>query len=71
MEVSSYHKKLEKPIEIGNSGMFRPEMMEPTGLPKDFRVFGFGLSLERPTIVKYHISNIRDLLGHQVDFHFY
>lgn len=33
-------------------------------------MFGFGLSLERPTMIKYHISNIRELLGHQVDLNF-
>ncbi|KPM34339.1 Phenylalanine--tRNA ligase alpha subunit [Neonectria ditissima] len=55
---------------IGNSGMFRPEMLECMGLPKDLRVFGFGLSLERPTMIKYAISNIRELLGHQVDLNF-
>ncbi|KAK3325861.1 tRNA synthetases class II core domain (F)-domain-containing protein [Apodospora peruviana] len=67
MEIFSYHKGLNKLIEIGNSGMFRPEMLEPMGLPKDLKVFGFGLSLERPTMIKYGISNIRELLGHQVD----
>jgi phenylalanyl-tRNA synthetase alpha chain len=40
------------------------------GLPKDMRVFGFGLSLERPTMIKYGISNIRELLGHGVDLNF-
>jgi phenylalanyl-tRNA synthetase alpha chain len=34
------------------------------------RVFGFGLSLERPTMIKYGISNIRELLGHKVDLGF-
>lgn len=34
------------------------------------RVFGFGLSLERPTMIKYGISNIRELLGHKVDLNF-
>jgi len=67
MEIFSYHEGLGKIIEIGNSGMFRPEMLEPMGLPKDLKVFGFGLSLERPTMIKYGISNIRELLGHQVD----
>jgi phenylalanyl-tRNA synthetase alpha chain len=33
-------------------------MLEPMGLPKDMRVYGFGLSLE---------NNIRELLGHKVD----
>ncbi len=50
--------------------MFRPEMLEAMGLPKDLRVYGFGLSLERPTMIKYAISNIRELLGHQVDLNF-
>ncbi|KAK3687662.1 tRNA synthetases class II core domain (F)-domain-containing protein [Podospora appendiculata] len=67
MEIFCFHKGLNKIIEIGNSGMFRPEMLESMGLPKDLRVFGFGLSLERPTMIKYGISNIRELLGHGVD----
>lgn len=67
MEIFGYHKGLKRWIEIGNSGMFRPEMLEPMGLPKDMRVYGFGLSLERPTMMKYGVSNIRELLGHKVD----
>ncbi|RSL48761.1 hypothetical protein CEP54_012754 [Fusarium duplospermum] len=70
MEIFSYHEGLGKLVEIGNSGMFRPEMLEPMGLPKDMRVFGWGLSLERPTMIKYKISNIRELLGHKVDLNF-
>ena len=70
MEVFGYHAGLGKWVEIGNSGMFRPEMLEPMGLPKDLRVYGFGLSLERPTMIKYGVSNIRDLLGHKVDLGF-
>ncbi|KAK4044724.1 tRNA synthetases class II core domain (F)-domain-containing protein [Parachaetomium inaequale] len=70
MEIFSHHKGLNKLIEIGNSGIFRPEMLEAMGLPKDMRVFGFGLSLERPTMIKYGISNIRELLGHGVDLNF-
>lgn len=70
MEIFSYHKGLNKLVEIGNSGMFRPEMLEAMGLPRDMRVFGWGLSLERPTMIKYGISNIRELLGHKVDLNF-
>jgi phenylalanyl-tRNA synthetase alpha chain len=70
MEIFSFHKGLNKLVEIGNSGMFRPEMLEPMGLPKDMRVYGWGLSLERPTMIKYGISNIRELLGHKVDLGF-
>ena len=32
--------------------MFRPEMLEPMGFPKDVRVHGWGLSLERPTMIR-------------------
>lgn len=70
MEIFSYHKGLGKLVEIGNSGMFRPEMLEAMGLPKEMRVFGWGLSLERPTMIKYKIANIRELLGHKVDLGF-
>ncbi|KAI8061109.1 tRNA synthetases class II core domain (F)-domain-containing protein [Gongronella butleri] len=67
MEIFSYHDGLKKWVEIGNSGMFRPEMLQPLGLPPDVRVIAWGLGLERPTMVKYSISNIRDLLGHKVN----
>lgn len=43
---------LNRWVEVGNSGMFRPEMLEPMGFPKDVRVHGWGLSLERPTMIR-------------------
>lgn len=67
MEIFSYHAGLKKWVEIGNSGMFRPEMLETMGLPKDVRVHGWGLSLERPTMIKYGINKIGRLLGHKCD----
>ncbi|KAL5359359.1 tRNA synthetases class II core domain (F)-domain-containing protein [Aspergillus floccosus] len=70
MEIFGYHEGLGKWVEIGNSGMFRPEMLEPMGLPKGMQVYGWGLSLERPTMIKYGVSNIRELLGHKVDLNF-
>ncbi|KAL2857140.1 tRNA synthetases class II core domain (F)-domain-containing protein [Aspergillus pseudoustus] len=70
MEIFGYHEGLGKWVEIGNSGMFRPEMLEPMGLPKNMQVYGWGLSLERPTMIKYAVSNIRELLGHKVDLNF-
>ncbi len=62
MEIFSYHegmKKifmyynkiisvgLKKWIEVGNSGMFRPEMLLPMGFSEDVSVIAWGLSLER------------------------
>lgn len=66
LEIFSYHKGLGKWVEIGNSGMFRPEMLRPMGLPEGVNVLGWGLSLERPTMIRYGINNIRDLVGHKV-----
>ena len=70
MEIFSWHEGLGKWVEIGNSGMFRPELLEPMGLPRDLRVLGWGLSLERPTMIKYKVQNIRELLGHKVSLDF-
>lgn len=47
MEIFGYSDKLNKWIEVGNSGIFRPEMLKPMGLPDDVRVIAWGLSLER------------------------
>jgi phenylalanyl-tRNA synthetase alpha chain len=41
-------------------------MLLPMGLPPDVRVIAWGLSLERPTMIKYRLKNIRDLFGHKV-----
>ncbi|PNY11964.1 putative phenylalanine-tRNA ligase alpha subunit-like protein [Trifolium pratense] len=67
MEIFGYHEGFKKYVEVGNSGMFRPEMLRPMGLPEDVQVIAWGLSLERPTMIMYGIDNIRDLFGHKVD----
>ena len=67
MEIFAYHPGLKKRIEIGNSGIFRPEMLRPMGFPENVSVIAWGLSVERPTMIKYGISNIRDLFGHKMD----
>uniref|UniRef100_A0A673CM90 phenylalanine--tRNA ligase n=1 Tax=Sphaeramia orbicularis TaxID=375764 RepID=A0A673CM90_9TELE len=58
---------LKKWVEVGNSGIFRPEMLLPMGLPEGVSVIAWGLSLERPTMIKYGINNIRELVGHKVN----
>ncbi|KAJ7507958.1 phenylalanine-tRNA ligase [Mycena galericulata] len=65
LEIFAFHPMLDRWVEVGNSGMFRPEMLEPMGFPKDVRVHGWGLSLERPTMIRYGINNIRTLVGHK------
>jgi len=61
MEVFAYHEGLNKEIELGNSGMFRPEMLEPMGIDKDLNIIAFGLSLERPTMILNGIKSIKEL----------
>ena len=66
MEIFAKHEGLGKWIEVGNSGMFRPEMLQPMGLPPDVNAIAWGLSLERPTMILYGIDNIRELFGAKV-----
>ncbi|KAJ1870309.1 Phenylalanyl-tRNA synthetase, beta subunit, cytoplasmic [Coemansia sp. RSA 486] len=42
-------------------------MLRSLGLEDGVQVAGFGLSLERPTMIKYGVDNIRSLVGHKVD----
>ena len=47
VEIFGYSSELKKWIEVGNSGIFRPEMLGPMNLPDDVRVIAWGLSLGR------------------------
>lgn len=47
MEVFGYHPILKRWVEVGNSGVFRPEMLLPMGFSEDVKVIAWGLSLER------------------------
>jgi len=38
-------------VEIGNSGVFRPEMLRTMGLPEDVVVLGWGLGLDRAVMI--------------------
>lgn len=66
MEIFGFSPQLNKWMELGNSGCFRPEMLRPMGLPEDVRVIAWGLGLERQTMLVYGIKNIRDLFGPKV-----
>eukprot|EP00823_Brevimastigomonas_motovehiculus_P002495 TRINITY_DN1520_c0_g1_i3.p1 TRINITY_DN1520_c0_g1~~TRINITY_DN1520_c0_g1_i3.p1 ORF type:complete len:303 (+),score=67.77 TRINITY_DN1520_c0_g1_i3:644-1552(+) len=66
MEIFAFLKDQNKWLEIGNSGIFRPEMIRTMGYPDNVNVIAWGLSLERPTMIKYGYKTIRDLFGHKV-----
>ena len=63
MEIYGYHPILKTWTEVGNSGVFRPEMLQTYGLPADLVVLGWGLSVERPTMIMHNVSDIRTLFG--------
>lgn len=66
LEILCYHPTLKRWVEIGNSGVFRPEMLKPMGFADDVTVIAWGLGLERPTMIYYGLDKIRDLFGHEV-----
>ena len=57
--IQGFHPILKRKVEIGNSGIFRPEMLAPLGLPPDVKVIAWGLSLERPTMIQYNVINYK------------
>eukprot|EP01062_Namystynia_karyoxenos_P025097 TRINITY_DN1983_c0_g1_i1.p1 TRINITY_DN1983_c0_g1~~TRINITY_DN1983_c0_g1_i1.p1 ORF type:complete len:607 (+),score=226.43 TRINITY_DN1983_c0_g1_i1:89-1909(+) len=70
MEVHGWHEGLKKVIEVGNSGVFRPEMLLPMGIPEDATVIAWGLGLERPAMMFYKLDSVHDLFGHRVSLPF-
>ena len=70
MEIFGYHSGMDRWMEVGNSGVFRPEMLQPMGFGPDVTAIAWGLSLERPTMIKYGIKNIHELFGHNVSLKF-
>lgn len=67
MEIFGYHPGLGKWTEVGNSGIFRPEMLSPMGIPSDVNVIAGGVSLERPTMIKYKYDDIRHMFSNKGD----
>ena len=64
-EIFAYHPQLNKWIEVGNSGMFRPESLAPYDI--DVPVIAWGLALERLAMLVYDLDDIRKLIGHTCD----
>ena len=58
-ECEVYLEEKEAWIELGGSGMFRPEVLKPLGV--DTPVLAFGLGIERLAMIRYDISDIRML----------
>jgi len=64
-ELFGRHPETDELIEIGNSGLFRPEMLDPLGVEAD--VMAWGLALERLQMLATGAEDIRDVHGTLVD----
>ena len=60
-ELFGEHPRTGKLIEIGNSGLFRDEVLRPLGVTCD--VMAWGLALERLLMLMYGFEDIRDVHG--------
>jgi len=65
MEIFAWHKKMKKWVEVGNSGMFRPESLAPYGVK--WPTIAWGLALERLAMLLWNIEDIRKVLGPSVE----
>jgi len=60
-ELFGRHPETDELIEIGNSGLFRDEVLRPLGVDCD--VMAWGLALERLLMLIYGFDDIRDVHG--------
>jgi phenylalanyl-tRNA synthetase alpha chain len=67
-ELFGRHPETGELIEIGNSGVFRPEMLDPLGVEAD--VMAWGLALERLYMLVTGAEDIRDVHGTLADLEF-
>jgi len=60
-ELFGTHPETGEMVEIGNSGIFREEVLRPLGVECD--VMAWGLALERLLMLMYGFEDIRDVHG--------
>jgi len=60
-ELFGTHPGTGELVEVGNSGLFREEVLDPLGVEAD--VMAWGLSLERLLMLVYGFEDIRDVHG--------
>ncbi|WOD41765.1 phenylalanine--tRNA ligase subunit alpha [Nodosilinea sp. E11] len=65
LEVFAYHPPSDRYIEVGNSGLFRQEMLEPLGCG-DKSTVAWGLGLERIAMLLYDVEKLSDLIGPEI-----
>ncbi len=61
LEAMYYDEKRGNWLELINSGVFRPESLEPHGIKKP--VIAWGLGVERLAMILYELDKLKDILG--------
>ena len=61
MEIAVYSESLGKWLEMGGSGIFRPEVTHPWGIKDPMRVLAWGQGFERLAMLRLGRKDIRDL----------
>ena len=61
VDVVVYMEARKKWIEMGGAGIFRPEVTLPLGC--NYPVLAWGLGIERLAMIRFGLSDIRELYG--------
>lgn len=61
MEIAVFSEEKGKWMEMGGSGIFRPEVAYPWGIKNPMRVLAWGMGFERLAMLKLKRADIRDL----------
>jgi phenylalanyl-tRNA synthetase alpha chain len=64
MQVMTYYEKAGKWLEMGGSGIFRPEVTLPLGVTKP--VLAWGCGLERLLMLRLGLTDIRELYDNDI-----
>jgi phenylalanyl-tRNA synthetase alpha chain len=64
-EIEVFHPIKKQWVELGGSGIFRPELVKPL-LGKDVPVLAWGLGLERILTDYYEINDLREIYANDI-----
>lgn len=65
VDINAYMESRDKWMEMGGAGVFRPEVTRPFGC--EVPVLAWGLGLDRLAMIRYGISDIRELYWSDLD----
>jgi phenylalanyl-tRNA synthetase alpha chain len=59
-----YNDALNKWVEMGGMGIFRPEVTHPLGIKNP--VLAWGVGIERIAMLRFGLNDVRDLYGNEL-----